>query len=129
MEVTRKSLYKGIEAAQIGSRIGDIGAAIQDYVEGENLSVVREFVGHGIGPTLHEAPSIPHYGQPGRGKRLKEGMVVTIEPMVNTGTWKSKMDDNGWTARTQDGGLSCQFEHTIAITKDGPRILTQQKGE
>jgi len=129
MEVTRKSLYKGIEAAQIGNRIGDIGAAIQDYVENENLSVVREFVGHGIGPTLHEAPSIPHYGQPGRGKRLKEGMVVTIEPMVNTGTWKSKMDDNGWTARTQDGGLSCQFEHTIAITKDGPRILTQQKGE
>jgi len=129
MEVTRKSLYKGIEAAQIGNRIGDIGASIQDYVENENLSVVREFVGHGIGPTLHEAPSIPHYGQPGRGKRLKEGMVVTIEPMVNTGTWKSKMDDNGWTARTQDGGLSCQFEHTIAITKDGPRILTQQKGE
>jgi len=129
MEVTRKSLYKGIEAAQIGNRIGDIGAAIQDYVENENLSVVREFVGHGIGPTLHEAPSIPHYGQPGRGKRLKEGMVVTIEPMVNTGTWKSKMDDNGWTARTQDGGLSCQFEHTIAITKNGPRILTQQKGE
>jgi len=129
MEVTRKSLYKGIEEAQIGNRIGDIGAAIQDYVESENLSIVREFVGHGIGPTLHEAPSIPHYGQPGRGKRLKEGMVVTIEPMVNTGTWKSKMDDNGWTARTQDGGLSCQFEHTIAITKDGPRILTQQKGE
>jgi len=129
MEVTLQSLYKGIEAAQIGSRIGDIGAAIQEYVESEDLSVVREFVGHGIGPTLHEAPSIPHYGQPGRGKRLKEGMVVTIEPMVNTGTWKSKMDDNGWTARTQDGGLSCQFEHTIAITKDGPRILTQQKGE
>jgi len=129
MEVTLQSLYKGIEAAQIGNRIGDIGAAIQEYVESEDLSVVREFVGHGIGPTLHEAPSIPHYGQPGRGKRLKEGMVVTIEPMVNTGTWKSKMDDNGWTARTQDGGLSCQFEHTIAITKDGPRILTQQKGE
>jgi len=129
MEVTKEALYKGIEKAQAGSRIGDIGAAIQEYVESEDLSVVREFVGHGIGPTLHEAPSIPHYGEAGKGKRLKEGMIITIEPMVNTGTWASKMDDNGWTARTQDGGLSCQYEHTIAITKDGPRILTQQKGE
>lgn len=129
MEVTKEALYKGIEQAKVNNRIGDIGAAIQEYVESENLSVVREFIGHGIGPTLHEAPSIPHYGEAGTGKRLKEGMVITIEPMVNTGTWKSKMDDNGWTARTQDGGLSCQFEHTIAITKDGPQILTSQKGE
>lgn len=129
MDVTKEALYKGIEQATVNNRIGDIGAAIQAYVESENLSVVREFIGHGIGPTLHEAPSIPHYGEAGTGKRLKEGMVITIEPMVNTGTWKSKMDDNGWTARTQDGGLSCQFEHTIAITKDGPQILTSQKGE
>lgn len=126
MEVTLKAVYKGIEQAQIGNRIGDIGYAIQSYVESENLSVVREFLGHGIGPTLHEDPAVPHYGELGKGLRLKEGMVITIEPMVNTGSWKAKMDDNGWTARTKDGGLSCQFEHTLAITKDGPRILTSQ---
>ncbi|WP_239256573.1 type I methionyl aminopeptidase [Listeria ilorinensis] len=126
MEVTRKSLYLGIEQAQVGNRIGDIGHAIQTYVEGEKLSVVREFIGHGIGPTLHEKPEVPHYGQPGKGPRLKEGMVITIEPMVNTGDWKAKMDDNGWTARTVDGSLSAQYEHTIAITKEGPEILTYQ---
>lgn len=129
MDVTKEALYKGIEQAKIGNRIGDIGHAIQTYVEGKGFSVVREFIGHGIGPTLHEAPSVPHYGEPNKGLRLKEGMVITIEPMVNTGTWRSKMDANGWTARTQDGGLSCQYEHTLAITKDGPRILTQQTGE
>ncbi|MGO3731979.1 MAG: type I methionyl aminopeptidase [Vagococcus sp.] len=126
MEVTEKALYIGIEQAQVGNRVGDIGHAIQTYVEGENLAVVRDFIGHGIGPTIHEAPAVPHYGEPGKGTRLKEGMVITIEPMVNTGTWQMKMDDNGWTARTQDGGLSCQYEHTIAITKDGPQILTLQ---
>lgn len=129
MDVTLTSLYKGIAAAKIGNRIGDIGHAIQSYVEPFGFGVVREFVGHGIGPTLHEGPSVPHYGQAGKGMRLKEGMVITIEPMINTGTWKSKMDDNGWTARTKDGGLSCQYEHTIAITKDGPRILTKQNDE
>lgn len=127
MDVTKEALYKGIEAAQVGNRIGDIGAAIQQFVEPKGYSVVREFVGHGIGPTMHEEPSVPHYGIAGKGARLKEGMTITIEPMINTGTWKSKMDDNGWTARTQDGGLSCQYEHTIAITKDGPEILTLQK--
>ncbi|MGX6970539.1 type I methionyl aminopeptidase [Vagococcus bubulae] len=126
MEVTKKALYLGIEQAKVGNRIGDIGHAIQTYVEGEDLSVVRDFIGHGIGPTIHEAPSVPHYGQAGKGPRLKEGMVITIEPMVNTGTWQMKMDNNGWTARTKDGGLSCQYEHTIAITEDGPRILTLQ---
>lgn len=126
MDVTKKAMYLGIEQAVIGNRIGDIGHAIQTYVEGENFSVVREFIGHGIGPTIHEGPSIPHYGEAGKGLRLKEGMIITIEPMVNIGTWKSKMDDNGWTARTQDGSLSCQYEHTLAITKDGPRILTSQ---
>ena len=89
--------------------------------------MVRDFIGHGIGPTIHESPAVPHYGEPGKGLRLKEGMVITIEPMVNTGTWKAEMESNGWTAHTLDGGLSCQFEHTLAITKDGPRILTLQK--
>ncbi|XBG72494.1 type I methionyl aminopeptidase [Enterococcus cecorum] len=126
MEVTKKALYLGIEQAKVGNRIGDIGHAIQTYVEGEGYGVVRDFIGHGIGPTIHEAPSVPHYGEKGKGLRLKEGMVITIEPMVNTGTWKMKMDKNGWTAYTQDGGLSCQYEHSLAITKDGPRILTSQ---
>lgn len=129
MEVTKKALYLGIEQAQVGNRIGDIGHAIQTYVEGEHLAVVRDFIGHGIGPTIHEAPAVPHYGEAGKGLRLKEGMVITIEPMVNTGTWEAKMDDNGWTARTLDGGLSCQYEHTLAITKEGPKILTLQEEE
>lgn len=129
MEVTKKSLYLGIQQAKVGNRIGDIGYAIQTYVESEKLSVVKDFVGHGIGPTIHESPAIPHYGEAGKGLRLKEGMVITIEPMVNTGTWRMKMDPNGWTATTLDGGLSCQFEHTIAITKEGPKILTSQGEE
>lgn len=125
-EVTHTALYKGIEQAVVGNRMGDIGHAIQSNVEPEGFSVVREFIGHGIGPTMHEAPEVPHYGLPGKGLRLKEGMVITIEPMVNTGDWRSKMGKNGWTASTIDGGLSCQFEHTLAITKDGPVILTDQ---
>lgn len=129
MEVTKKAMYLGIEQAQVGNRIGDIGHAIQTYAEGEGYGVVRDFVGHGIGPTIHEAPMIPHYGEAGKGLRLKEGMVITIEPMINTGTWKMKMDPNGWTAYTLDGGLSCQYEHSLAITKDGPRILTSQGEE
>ena len=126
MDVTKKALYVGIEQAQAGNRIGDIGHAIQTYAEGEGFSVVREFTGHGIGPTLHEPPHIPHFGEPNKGIRLKEGMVITIEPMINEGTWKSKMDPNGWTARTQDAGRSAQYEHTLAITKDGPIVLTEQ---
>lgn len=129
MAVTKKALYLGIEQAVVGNRIGDIGHAIQTYVEGEDFGVVRDFIGHGIGPTIHEPPMIPHYGEAGKGLRLKEGMVITIEPMVNTGTWRMKMDDNGWTARTQDGGLSCQYEHTIAITQEGPLLLTDQGDE
>ncbi|WEG12503.1 type I methionyl aminopeptidase [Pullulanibacillus sp. KACC 23026] len=129
LDVTKESLYKGIREAVIGNRIGDIGHAIQAYAEGEGFSVVRDFVGHGIGPTIHEEPQVPHYGLPGKGLRLKEGMVITIEPMINSGDWRSKMDDNGWTARTVDGSLSAQFEHTIAITKDGPVILTLQDDE
>ncbi|MGM7682372.1 type I methionyl aminopeptidase [Cytobacillus sp. Hm23] len=126
LSVTKEAMYKGIEKAHIGNRMGDIGHAIQTFVENEGFSVVREFVGHGIGPTIHEEPQVPHFGLPHKGLRLKEGMVITIEPMVNVGAWQSKMDDNHWTARTIDGSLSAQYEHTIAITKDGPQILTDQ---
>ncbi|MGG4401532.1 type I methionyl aminopeptidase [Paenibacillus amylolyticus] len=126
LDVTKNSLYKGIELAVVGNRIGDISNAIQVYAEGEGLSVVREFIGHGIGEKMHEEPQVPHYGPPHRGPRLKEGMVITIEPMLNIGTFRSKLDSDGWTARTLDGSLSAQFEHTIAITADGPVILTAQ---
>lgn len=126
LDVTKNSLYKGIEFAIIGNRIGDISHAIQTYAEGEGLSVVREFIGHGIGEKMHEEPQVPHYGPPHRGPRLKEGMVITIEPMLNIGTFRSKLDSDGWTARTLDGSLSAQYEHTIAITADGPVILTAQ---
>lgn len=126
MEVTKKALYIGIEQAVVGNRVGDIGHAIQTYAEGEGFSVVREFTGHGIGPTIHEPPHIPHFGEPNKGPRLKEGMVITIEPMLNEGEWRSKMDNNNWTARTIDGRRSAQYEHTIAILKDGPLIITDQ---
>ncbi len=126
LDVTKKALYIGIEQAQPGNRIGDIGHAIQTYVEGEGFSVVREFIGHGIGNVIHEKPDVPHYGLPGKGPRIKEGMVFTIEPMVNVGSHRIKMDNNGWTSSTEDGQLSAQYEHTIAITKDGPVILTNQ---
>lgn len=129
MEVTKKALYLGIEQAKVGNRVGDIGYAIQTYVESEGFGVVRDFIAHGIGPTIHEDPQIPHYGQAGKGLRLKEGMTITIEPMVTTGTWKMKMDDNGWTARTRDKGYCAQYEHSIVITKEGPVIMTQQDGE
>ncbi|MCA0986816.1 type I methionyl aminopeptidase [Guptibacillus algicola] len=129
LDTTKKSLYVGIEQAVIGNRIGDIGHAIQQYAEGEGFAVVRDFTGHGIGPTLHEEPMIPHFGQPGTGIRLKEGMVITIEPMLNTGVPYSKIDEDGWTARTMDGSLSAQYEHTIAITSEGPVILTSQDDE
>jgi len=126
LDVTKTALYKGIEQAQVGNRIGDIGHAIQTYAEGEGFSVVRDFTGHGIGPTMHEPPHIPHFGLPNKGVRLKEGMVITIEPMINEGSWQSKMDANNWTARTIDHGRSAQYEHTLAISKDGPIILTDQ---
>lgn len=127
LEVTKEALYRGIEQSVVGNRVGDIGHAIQTYVEGEGMSVVREFIGHGIGASIHEKPDIPHFGIAGKGARLKEGMVFTIEPMVNLGEWRTKMDANGWTARTIDQKLSAQYEHTIAITKNGPIILTDQE--
>ena len=127
LEVTKKALYLGIEKAVVGNRIGDISHAIQTYVEGEGFSVVRDFVGHGIGRNMHEDPQVPHFGRPGRGPRLMEGMVITIEPMVNVGRYECTIDPNGWTAKTIDGSLSAQYEHTIAITADGPIILTEQE--
>lgn len=126
LDVTKQSLYKGIEMARVGNRIGDIGNAIQEFVEKEGFSVVRDFVGHGIGKDMHEDPQVPHYGNKGRGARLIKGMVITIEPMINQGGYRMKLDDNGWTARTVDGKLSAQFEHTIAITEDEPIIITEQ---
>ena len=126
MDVTKECLYLGIEQAQIGNRLGDIGNAIQTHAESNGFSVVRDFVGHGIGRNMHEDPQVLHDGKAGRGTRLMEGMVFTIEPMINEGTYRLKVDSNGWTARTLDGKLSCQYEHQLAITKDGPIIITDQ---
>ncbi|WP_339209599.1 type I methionyl aminopeptidase [Paenibacillus sp. FSL K6-3182] len=126
LDVTKESLYKGIEQAVVGNRIGDISHAIQVFAEAQGFSVVRDFIGHGIGQKMHEEPQVPHYGPPNRGTRLKAGMVLTIEPMLNTGKYHSKIDEDGWTARTIDGGLSAQYEHTLAITENGPIILTEQ---
>lgn len=126
LNVTKEALYRGIGVSVEGNRVGDIGHAIQTYVEAEGFSVVRDFIGHGIGAVIHEKPEVPHYGLPGKGPRLKEGMVFTIEPMVNVGRYESKMDNNGWTARTIDAKYSAQYEHTIAITNNGPIILTDQ---
>ncbi len=124
VHVTRESLYKAIEVCVEGNRIGDIGHAIQTYVEAEGFSVVRDFIGHGIGNVIHEEPQVPHYGLPNKGPRLKEGMVFTIEPMVNVGTYKASRNPNGWTASTADERkYSAQYEHTIAITKNGPPFL------
>lgn len=130
MAVTKECLYRGIEQARVGNRLGDIGAAIQEYAESQGYGVVQDLVGHGVGPTMHEEPMVPHYGTKGRGLRLREGMVLTIEPMINTGTWEIDTDPKtGWAHKTLDGGLSCQYEHQFVITKDGPRILTSQGEE
>lgn len=131
MDVTKKSLYMGIDQCVPGNRIGDIGAVIQHYTEDENgYGDVKEFVGHGIGPTMHEDPMVPHYGEAGHGLRLRKGMTITVEPMINTGTWQADTSDpSGWLAKTADGGWSCQYEHTLVITEDGPKILTSQDPE
>jgi methionyl aminopeptidase len=125
VQVTEQSLYRGIEYLRDGKRLGDLSAAIQQTVESAGFSVVRAFVGHGIGKRLHEDPPVPNYGEPERGLRLKEGMVLAIEPMVNAGSWDVKMKEDGWTAVTGDGSLSAHFEHSVAITADGPYILSQ----
>lgn len=126
LDVTKEALYRGIAAAVPGNRVGDIGAAVQQYVEENGFSVVRNYVGHGVGRELHEDPEVPNYGQPGRGSRLVSGMVIAIEPMVNEKSHVVKTLSDGWTVVTADGGLSAHFEHTIAITPNGPVILTQE---
>jgi methionyl aminopeptidase len=125
LEVTEASLYKGIEQARIGNAVGDVGAAVQQHVEANGFSVVREFVGHGIGTRLHEEPQVPNFGMKGYGPKLKEGMVIAIEPMVNSGKAGTRVLDDKWTAVTVDGSYSAHFEHCVAVTKDGPVILTQ----
>ncbi|HBE18670.1 MAG TPA: type I methionyl aminopeptidase [Cyanobacteria bacterium UBA11149] len=129
VEVTYESMMRGIAAVKPGARIGDIGAAIQEYAEAFGFSVVRDFVGHGVGRIFHTAPQIPHYGTRGKGKRLRPGMVFTIEPMINEGTWEVEVMPDKWTALTKDRKLSAQFEHTVAVTSDGVEILTLPEAE
>lgn len=125
MRVTEEALYRGIAEARPGRRLSDIGHAIQVHVEKAGFSVVRDYVGHGIGTKMHEDPPVPNYGPPGRGPRLQVGMVLAIEPMVNRGTYEVRVLPNGWTVVTADGSLSAHFEHTVAITESGPEILTR----
>jgi methionyl aminopeptidase len=125
LQATEESLFTGITKAVSGNRLHDVSHAIQDYVEQRGFSVVRDFVGHGIGRKLHEDPQIPNYGQPGTGVRLKSGMVLAIEPMINEKSYEVKVLADGWTVVTCDGGLSAHFEHTVAITDNGPEILTR----
>ena len=124
LDDTRISLEEGIRAAQPGGRIGDIGAAVQAYGESRGYGVVREFVGHGVGRFLHEDPQVPNYGQAGMGPLLRVGMCIAIEPMFNLGDWRTKILEDEWTVITADGKLSAHFEHSIAITENGPEILT-----
>lgn len=124
LDATKESLYEGIKQAQVMNRIGDIGSAVQRYVEARSYSVVRKYVGHGVGANLHEDPSVPNYGTPGRGIKLLPGMTIAIEPMVNEGTHHVRVLNDKWTVKTIDGKLSAHFEHTVAVTPDGPKILT-----
>lgn len=123
MEVTSTALKLAVSKVRPGGRLSDIGSAVQEHVEAAGYSVVREFVGHGIGASLHEEPQVPNFGAPGRGPRLKPGLVLAIEPMVNAGAPGVQMDADGWTARTADGSLSAHFEYSVAVTPDGPRVL------
>ncbi|PYX35883.1 MAG: type I methionyl aminopeptidase [Acidobacteria bacterium] len=125
LSVTEASLYRGIDQARLGNAIGDVSAAVQEYVESHGFSVVREFVGHGIGTHLHEEPQVPNFGTPGQGARLLEGMVIAIEPMVNSGKPEARVLSDKWTAVTVDGSYSAHFEHCVAVSRDGPMILTQ----
>ncbi len=124
LEATEGALMAGIGAAYAGGRLGDVSAAIQDYVESRGYSVVREYTGHGIGRNMHEDPQIPNFGIPGQGPVLKKGMTLALEPMVNIGDWRTRLEDDNWTVRTSDGSLSAHFEHTIAITDEGSEVLT-----
>jgi methionyl aminopeptidase len=125
-EVARKCLELGVAEVKPGARLGDIGAAIQQFAEAQGLGVVRDFVGHGIGREFHEDPKVSHYGKRGTGQRLRAGMTFTIEPMINLGSWKVKVLDDDWTAVTEDGSLSAQFEHTVLVTEGGVEVLTQR---
>jgi methionyl aminopeptidase len=127
LRVTEEALYKAIDCVRPGARISDIGHAVQQHVEAHGFSVVREFVGHGIGQRMHEEPQVPNYGEPGRGPRLAPGMVLAIEPMVNAGKPTVKVLADGWTAVTRDGGLSAHFEHTVAVTAEGAWVLTARE--
>ena len=126
ISVTAESLRRGISAARAGNRLGEIGAAIQSYVESSGFAVVREYVGHGVGRQMHEDPQVPNYGDPDSGPILRKGMVIAIEPMVNVGDWRTKRDDDNWTVRTMDGSLAAHFEHTLAINDGEAEILTLQ---
>ncbi len=123
--VAKQSLDIGIKQAQVGNHLTDISHSIQSFVENQGFSVVRQFVGHGIGTALHEEPEIPNFGRPGLGPRLENGMVLAIEPMINLGSWECEIVENGWTAVTADGSASAHFEHTVAVTNQGPVILTK----
>jgi methionyl aminopeptidase len=125
IDITSTSLDRGIDAVRVGNRVQDISSAVQREVEAAGFSVVRAFVGHGIGRNLHEAPQVPNFGSPGKGMRLKEGMVLAIEPMVNAGGSDVKILDDGWTAVTKDGTLSAHFEHSVAVTRNGPYVLSR----
>lgn len=124
IDTTKEAVWRGIRAARPGARVGEIGHAIQTYAEGEGFSVVREYVGHGVGRAMHEDPQIPNYGPPDKGPVLRPGMVIAIEPMVNMGDWRTKRDPDNWTVRTIDGSLSAHFEHTLAITEGEAEVLT-----
>ncbi|RLD96385.1 MAG: type I methionyl aminopeptidase [Aquificota bacterium] len=125
LKVAEEALYRGIEAARVGNRVGDISFAVQSYVESHGFSVIREFVGHGVGKRIHEEPPVPNFGEPGRGPLLKEGMTIAIEPMVAVGSGEVRIKEDGWTAVTVDGSWAAHFEHTIAVLEEGPRILTE----
>jgi len=126
IRVTEESMLAGIAQVKAGARIGDIGVAVQQAAEASGFSVVREYVGHGIGEQMHEEPQIPNYGQAGKGMKLKKGMAICIEPMVNMGDWRTELQDDGWTVTTADGSLSAHFENTIAITSDGVEVMTAE---
>ncbi|MDO8750231.1 MAG: type I methionyl aminopeptidase [Dehalococcoidia bacterium] len=128
IETTRQSLEMGIRQAVVGNRVGDISVAVQRFAEGRGYGVVREYVGHGVGRALHEEPSIPNFGEPGKGPLLRPGMVIAIEPMLNVGGWQTRVLEDEWTVVTADGTLSAHFEHTIAITEEGPQVLTSLNG-
>ncbi len=128
LDVTRESLELAIEECRPGRRLSDVSHAVQRHVEGHGLAIVRAFVGHGIGRRLHEEPQIPNFGEPGRGPQIASGMVFAIEPMVTMGSWEVRILEDGWTAVTEDGSLAAHFEHTIAVTEDGPEVLTSRSG-